>query len=415
MENEDIKQLPNDSMETPSDNQESNKAFDENFEVLEKEEERIGDADNTFFDDELSFGKSSYNPSVFIQRGCNKCPQAYTPISKRELEQCSKLNVHNWMNKINIPFHEDGFDCVEVRFKNSHKDFYRIPEGLEIEEGDVVAVEGTPGHDIGIVALCGELCRVQMRKKKISPSSESIKKLYRRAKVSDIEKWCQVMEKEDFTLFETRRLASYYDLDMKINDVEYQGDGAKAIFYYTANDRVDFRQLIKALADEFHVKIEMKQIGARQEASKLGGIGTCGRELCCCTWMNNFQSVSTSSAKVQQLVSNPQKLAGQCGKLKCCLNYEYDVYADALKSFPNNTIDLYTKKGKAHHYKTDVFQNIMWYSYYDSHELIPLSSDSVKKIIADNKSHKQVDDLETYSIKLDEKSDEANIDNKVNF
>ncbi|MDR1726306.1 MAG: hypothetical protein LBR28_07965 [Bacteroidales bacterium] len=342
--------------------------------------------------------RKNYNPSEFIQRGCAHCPQAYQPVSKEELNKCAKLNVQNWISKIHIPFHEDYFNCAEVRFKNSHKDFYHIPEGLEITEGDVVVVEGTPGHDVGIVTLCGELCRIQMRKKKVSPDNENIKKIFRRAKPIDIEKWSHAMTKENSTLSETRKLTQVYNLDMKINDVEYQGDDTKAIFYYTAEDRVDFRQLIKALAEVFHVRVEMKQIGARQEASKLGGIGTCGRELCCCTWMNNFQSVSTSVARVQQIVSNPQKLAGQCGKLKCCLNYEYDVYAEAIREFPKDNIILRTKKGNASHVKTDIFHKIMWYSYADSQKIIPLHIKDVKHIIEENRNNRSVESLEVYEV-----------------
>jgi cell fate regulator YaaT (PSP1 superfamily) len=345
--------------------------------------------------------RKNYSPSEFISRGCSCCPQAYQPVSKDEMNKCAKLNIHNWISKINIPFHEDIFDCVEVRFKNSHKDFYRVPEGLEICEGDVVAVEGTPGHDIGIVTLYGELCRIQMRKKRISPDSENIKKLFRRAKPTDIEKWASAISKENTTLFESRKLAQIYNLNMKVNDVEYQGDDAKAIFYYTADDRVDFRQLIKALAEVFRVRVEMKQIGARQEASKLGGIGTCGRELCCCTWMNNFKSVSTSLARTQQIVSNPQKLAGQCGKLKCCLNYEYEVYAEALKEFPKSNIVLQTTKGKAFHIKTDIFRKLMWYSYSDSQKMIPLHVKDVKFIIDENRNNRIIDKLEDYEVHFD--------------
>ena len=204
------------------------------------------------------------------------------------------------------------------------------------------------------------------------------------------------MAKEDATLFATRKFAMADNLDMKINDVEYQGDGTKAIFYYTADDRVDFRLLIKQLAEAFRIKIEMKQIGARQEAGRLGGIGTCGRELCCSTWLNNFTSVGTSVAKVQQLFPNPQKLAGQCGKLKCCLNYEYDVYQDALKDFPPLGMNLETMKGTAVYKKADVLKKILWYSYKDSSDMIALSADGVKKIIAMNKANKKAQDLESF-------------------
>lgn len=353
-----------------------------------------------YFDEDPDMGKTEYEPNVLLSRGCCATPESYKPIKKKEIDSCSKLNVNNWINNIKTPSNATECDVVEVRFKNSRKDFYRLPEGLEICEGDIVAVEGTPGHDIGIVSLKGELCRIQMKKKNVE-NGDNIKKLYRRARGSDIEKWLQSLEKEDGMIFETRRLAESYDLKMKINDVEYQGDGTKAIFYYTADDRVDFRQLIKALAEQFRIRIEMKQIGARQEAGRLGGIGTCGRELCCSTWLNSFHSVSTSVAKTQQLFPNPQKLAGQCGKLKCCLNYEYDVYVDALKSFPELGVSLETKKGKAVYHKVDVFKRLIWYSYQNSPELIPLSVHSVKKIINDNKRNILPDDLESFAEKIE--------------
>ena len=209
------------------------------------------------------------------------------------------------------------FDCVEVRFKNNRKDFFRLPDGLEVTEGDVVAVEGSPGHDIGIVSLTGEVCRIRMKKRRVNPEDENVRKLFRRAKSTDLERWVASLKNENEALLKTRRIAQDLNLEMKVNDVEYQGDNAKAIFYYTADDRVDFRTLIKVLAEEFHVRIEMKQIGVRQEAGKVGGLGTCGRELCCSTWLTNFKSVTTSAAKTQQILPNPQKLAGQCGKLKC--------------------------------------------------------------------------------------------------
>ncbi len=351
-----------------------------------------------YFDEDFDMGRTNYEPNVLLSRACCQKPECYKPISTMERDSCSKLNVHNWLENIHTPSNDNEFNIVEVRFKNSRKDFYRLPEGFEICEGDIVAVEGTPGHDIGIVSLKGELCRIQMKKKKVE-DNDNIKKLYRRAKLTDIEKWLQSIKKEDKMIFETRRLADRLDLKMKVNDVEFQGDGTKAIFYYTADDRVDFRQLIKSLAEEFRIRVEMKQIGARQEAGRLGGIGTCGRELCCSTWLNSFHSVSTSVAKTQQLFPNPQKLAGQCGKLKCCLNYEYDVYVDALKSFPEQGIVLETKKGKAIYHKTDVFKRLMWYSYQNSPELIPLSVNSVKKIIQDNKRNIQPEDIESFAEK----------------
>ncbi|MEE0889081.1 MAG: regulatory iron-sulfur-containing complex subunit RicT [Bacteroidales bacterium] len=361
-----------------------------------------------YFDEEPDIEKDKFVVSDIVSRGCSKEPISYRPVSKKELDNCSKMNVHNWMGHIHSPSNTDICNVVEVRFKNSRKDFYRLPEGLEISEGDVVAVEGNPGHDIGIVTLSGELCRIQMKKKKLDQNSE-FKRLYRRAKAADIEKWLQSLRKEDDMIFKTRDYANRYNLKMKVNDVEFQGDGTKAIFYYTADERVDFRQLIKSLAEEFKVRIEMKQIGARQEASRLGGIGTCGRELCCSTWLNSFNSVSTIVAKTQQLFPNPQKLAGQCGKLKCCLNYEYDVYVEALNKIPELGVELQTEKGVAVYHKVDVFKRLFWYSYQGSTELFPLSAESVKSIIEKNKRKILIKDLETYAEKIEnEKSQSKN-------
>ena len=361
-----------------------------------------------YFDEEPDIEKDKFVVSDLVSRGCSKEPISYRPVSKKELDNCSKMNVHNWMGHIHSPSNTDICNVVEVRFKNSRKDFYRLPEGLEISEGDVVAVEGNPGHDIGIVTLSGELCRIQMKKKKLDKNSE-FKRLYRRAKAADIEKWLQSLRKEDDMIFKTRDYANRYNLKMKVNDVEFQGDGTKAIFYYTADERVDFRQLIKSLAEEFKVRIEMKQIGARQEASRLGGIGTCGRELCCSTWLNSFNSVSTIVAKTQQLFPNPQKLAGQCGKLKCCLNYEYDVYVEALNKIPELGVELQTEKGVAVYHKVDVFKRLFWYSYQGSTELFPLSAESVKSIIEKNKRKILIKDLETYAEKIEnEKSQSKN-------
>lgn len=354
-----------------------------------------------YFDDDptLDLLPKKYKEPITLSHGCKHIPQSYKTINHQELASCEKLHETNWMTNVRPPSAQGYFDYVEVRFKNSHKDFYKIPDGLEISEGDVVAVEGTPGHDIGIVCLTGELCKIQMRKKK-GFNINNVKKLYRRAKASDIEKWIEVMQKEDETLFKTRTFALEENLDMKINDVEYQGDGTKAIFYYTANDRVDFRHLIKVLAEAFHIKIEMKQIGARQEAGRLGGVGICGRELCCSTWLNNFTSVGTSVAKVQQLFPNPQKLAGQCGKLKCCLNYEYDVYQDALKDFPPLGVDIETANGKAVYKKSDILKKILWYSYENSSDFIPISAANVNKMIAMNKNNKRPESLEQYKANI---------------
>ena len=310
---------------------------------------------------------------------------------------CNKLNVTNWLNDIELPFGQEPFDCVEVRFKNNRKEFFRNTDKLSLNVGDVVAVEAASGHDIGTVSLAGELVKKQMRKHKVDLDSKEILKIYRLANDGDVKKWMTAQKREEDTMFKARTIAIAYGLQMKIIDVEYQGDNSKAIFYYTAETRVDFRELIKKLAEEFKIRIEMKQIGVRQEASRLGGIGSCGRELCCSTWLTDFRSVSTSAARYQQLSLNPEKLAGQCGKLKCCLNYELDAYTDALKSFPDTSINLKTKKGEAFYRKMDIFSNTLWYSYKDDPvRFIEMKLDRVNEIIAMNKKNEFPEDLSMY-------------------
>ena len=340
-----------------------------------------------------------YSEPEFLSRGCNHCPQSYVAVKNSELCSCSKVTSCDWMRGIHTPG-ECLFDFVEVRFKNNRKDFYRLPDGLSVTEGDVVAVEGMPGHDVGIVSLTGEACRIQMRKKGVDINSEGIKKLFRRAKVVDIERWADSIKDEQATLRRTRQIAEELGLVMKVNDVEYQGDHSKAIFYYTADERVDFRNLIKVLAEEFKVRVEMKQIGVRQEAGKVGGIGTCGRELCCSTWLTNFKSVTTGAAKVQQILPNPQKLAGQCGKLKCCLNFEYDVYVDALKQFPPANVAIRFQKGLALYKKTDVFRGIMWYAYEGENDLYALPAAKVKEIIEMNQRQEYPEKMEDFQVEL---------------
>lgn len=323
-------------------------------------------------------------------RGCGTSAKG----CKSKTGSCNKLNVFDWLSDIELPHGQQPFDCVEIRFKNSRKEYYRNTDGLSLNVGDVVAVESSPGHDIGTVSLTGELVKKQMRKHKIAFDSEEIKKVYRLAKKTDIEKWIEAQQLEIDTMYKARTIAIEQGLEMKISDVEYQGDKTKAIFYYTAEGRVDFRELIKKLAEEFKIRIEMKQIGVRQEASRLGGIGSCGRELCCSTWLTDFRSVSTSAARYQQLSLNPQKLAGQCGKLKCCLNYELDTYVDALKEFPDTDIKLKTKKGEAFYRKMDIFKNLMWYSYRDEPlKFIELKLNRVNEIIAMNKKQEYPNDL----------------------
>jgi cell fate regulator YaaT (PSP1 superfamily) len=310
---------------------------------------------------------------------------------------CNKLNVYNWLSDMQLPAGARTFNIVEVRFKGSRKDFFRNAENITLREGDVVAVEGNPGHDIGVVSMAGELVRLQLKKKGIDENSSELKALYRLAKPADIEKWDAVRALEVNTMYKARTIAGALRLRMKLSDVEYQGDGKKATFFYTAEERVDFRELIKKLADEFKVRVEMRQIGMRQEASRLGGIGSCGRELCCSTWLTDFKAVSTGAARYQNLSLNPLKLAGQCGKLKCCLNYELDSYMDALKDIPDSGVKLETEKGYALHRKTDIFKRMMWFAFIDqslprgpgeappADNWVALKVDRVKEIMEMNK------------------------------
>ncbi len=322
-------------------------------------------------------------------RGCNTLEEGSSNCSTR---MCSKLKVYDWLNE----FPESGapIDIVEIRFKNTRKEFFKNVNGIKLNIGDVVAVEASPGHDIGTVSLAGPLVLQQLRKYRVSIDTE-FKKIYRKAKPADIEKWKSSAALEPNTMLRARQIAENLKLDMKIGDVEYQGDGTKAIFYYIADERVDFRELIKKFAELFKIRIEMKQIGARQEAGRIGGIGSCGRELCCSTWITNFVSVTTVSAKHQELSLNPQKLAGQCGKLKCCLNYEFDSYVDAQKDFPDTTFALETKAGKAYHQKTDIYKRVMWYSFNENYaiNLTAISIDRVHSIIELNKKGIVVDNL----------------------
>ena len=307
---------------------------------------------------------------------------------------CQKLNIYDWL--YDIPESQINGDLIEVRFKNTRKGFYKNVNQLRLMIGDIVAVEASPGHDIGIVSLTGELVLAQMRKANVPGDSDDFKKVYRKAKPADIDKWEEAIKLENSTMLKARKIAGDLKLEMKIGDVEYQGDNTKAIFYYIAEERVDFRELIKVLAEEFKIRIEMKQIGARQEAGRIGGIGSCGRELCCSSWITNFVSVTTNSARHQELSLNPQKLAGQCGKLKCCLNYEVDCYLDAQKDFPNTSIPLETEQGQAFHQKTDIFRRLMWYSFdkESSTSLTPLPVERVLQIHEMNKRGEKVPLLE---------------------
>ncbi len=345
-----------------------------------------------------------------IPAGCNNNGSCGTS------DGCNKLSVFDWLGNMNLPEGQNRFDIVEIRFKNSRKEFFRNTNSLNINVGDVIAVESNSGHDIGTVSLTGELVKLQLKKHNVNFDSEEIKKIYRKAKQLDIEKWREAQSLEINTMYRARTIALNLGLQMKLSDVEYQGDKSKAIFYYTADARVDFRELIKLLADEFKVRIEMKQIGARQEASRLGGIGSCGRELCCSSWLTDFRTVSTSAARYQQLSLNPLKLAGQCGKLKCCLNYELDSYLDALKEFPEmDGKKLQTKKGDAFLQKTDIFKRTMWFSYRsDPGVFIPLDLKTVHSILELNAKGEMPEAL-TPSIKVIDKiiNTEPNFENVV--
>ena len=308
-------------------------------------------------------------------------------------EHYSKLPARNWLK--DIPDNPLTTEMVEVRFKNTRKDYFHNINRLNLTEGDVVAVEASPGHDIGIVSLTGDLVLKKLKQHNIQVENNEFKKIYRKAKDTDIEKWRQAVNLEHQTMIKARKIANDLNLDMKIGDVEYQGDKTKAIFYYIADERVDFRELIKILADEFKIRIEMRQIGTRQESGRIGGIGSCGRELCCSMWITNFVSVTTNSARHQELSLNPQKLAGQCGKLKCCLNFELDSYLDAKKEFPDTSIKLETSQGTAYHQKTDIFKQILWYSYSpdSSENLTPITVKRVKEIIELNRQGKKAEQL----------------------
>ena len=316
-------------------------------------------------------------------------------------DSCNKLTVFDWLSNMSLTNGETPFDCIEIRFKNGRKEFYRNTEKLTLSMGDIVATEGSPGHDIGIVSLSGELVKIQMKKKGANHASKEILKIYRKASQRDIDIWSASREKEEPMKVRARELAIEQKLEMKISDIEFQGDGSKATFYYTANDRIDFRLLIKEFAKEFSTRIEMKQVGFRQEAARLGGIGSCGRELCCSTWLTDFRSVNTSAARYQQLSLNPQKLAGQCGKLKCCLNYELDTYMDALKSFPDFETKLQTEIGDAVCQKQDIFKGLMWFTYTNNFaNWHVLKIDQVREIIAENKEKRKVTSLEDYAMEI---------------
>jgi cell fate regulator YaaT (PSP1 superfamily) len=328
-------------------------------------------------------------------------------------DSCNKLTVFDWLSNMTLPGGQAPFDCVEVRFKNGRKEFYRNTEKLTLSIGDIVATEASPGHDIGIVTLTGELVKVQMKKKSVNPNGD-VAKIYRKASQKDIDIWSNSRDKEEPMKVRAREIAIRLQLQMKISDIEFQGDGSKATFYYTAEDRVDFRQLIKEFASAFSTRIEMKQVGFRQEASRLGGIGSCGRELCCSTWLTDFRSVNTSAARYQQLSLNPQKLAGQCGKLKCCLNYELDSYMDALKHIPDMETKLSTEKGDAICQKIDIFKGLMWFAYIGNFaQWHVLNVSEVKEILEQNKQKQKVSSLEDFAIEIEKPEVEKTFQNAM--
>jgi cell fate regulator YaaT (PSP1 superfamily) len=312
---------------------------------------------------------------------------------------CNRMNVHDWL--ANLPFSdpESGCRIVEISFnKGSRKDYFKNTTNHYFEKGDLVALEGISGFDIGSVNLTGELVRLQLKKNNIKEDSADIKKVLRRANDTDINKWKETKAREKEVMIRSRAIAKQLNLEMKVAEVEIQADGRKATFFYIADDRVDFRELIKIYAAEFKVKVEMKQIGARQEAGKVGGIGSCGRELCCSTWLTDFKSVNTNAARYQNLSINQTKLSGQCGRLKCCLNYELDTYLDALQNFPDDCDMIEVARSRAFLVKKDIFRNLMWYTMPDSNKQYPLTIERVQKIKALNKQGIKPEELETVEV-----------------
>jgi cell fate regulator YaaT (PSP1 superfamily) len=337
--------------------------------------------------------------------GCGSCSTSGIPKGCKSngacgVDGCEKLTVFDWLSDMELPSSVNPFDCIEVRFKNGRKEYFKNVNNLKLYMGDVVAVEGSPGHDIGAVSLTGELVRLQMKKKRLNIESPEVKKLYRKSNQRDIDLWRIAQEREHATMVRSRELVKELKLNMKLSDVEYQGDNAKATFYYIAEERVDFRELIKRFASEFKVRVEMRQIGSRQEAGKIGGIGSCGRELCCSTWLTDFRSVNTAAARYQQLSLNPTKLAGQCGKLKCCLNFELDTYLDALSKFPDTTKNLQTKVGEAYFMKMDIFKEVLWYANPTpgNNEWLAIKLEDVKTIMALNENGEKPESLDDFNV-----------------
>ena len=327
-------------------------------------------------------------------RGCTVERAESGEVECNYRQGCCKLEVYDWLQGVSQEQYKDYF---EVRFKNTRKGIYRNGSGQSVKTGDLVIVEAANGHDLGIVTLEGPIVARQMKCRKIDPETYEFKRIYRKAKLFDIEKWQEAIAREHETMIRSRQIAAELGLEMKIGDVEFQGDGTKAIFYYIADGRVDFRQLIKVFADEFRIRIEMKQIGARQEAGLIGGLGVCGRELCCSNYISSFQSITTSAARIQDLSLNPQKLAGQCGKLKCCLNYETAAYMDAQSRIPRVNNPLEFQDGLAYLMKTDILREIMYFSYDPSSlaNLYPLYAEDVWDIIRMNRNGEKPESLKS--------------------
>ena len=335
---------------------------------------------------------------------CGSCGSGSTPGGCQSHGSCSsgscnRMNVHDWL--ANLPFSdpESGCRIVEVSFNNgSRKDFFKNTTTYFFEKGDMIAVEGVSGFDVGSVNMTGELVRLQLKKNNVKEESTDIKKILRKANDSDLSKSKESKAREKAVMIRSRAIAKHLNLDMKVAEVEIQADGRKATFFYIADDRVDFRELIKIYAGEFKVKVEMKQIGARQEAGKVGGIGSCGRELCCSTWLTDFKSVNTNAARYQNLSINQTKLSGQCGRLKCCLNFELDTYLDALQNFPDDCDMIELARSRAFLVKKDIFRNLMWYTMPDSNKQYPVTIESVKKIKALNRQGIRPEELETVEV-----------------
>jgi cell fate regulator YaaT (PSP1 superfamily) len=302
---------------------------------------------------------------------------------------CDKLGVFDWLAGVPLPQGQQAFDGVEVRFKNTRKAFFRNTTGQRLVAGDLVTVDAAPGHDVGMVSLSGELVRAQMARRGLSGDTYELRRVLRKSTQEDIDRWHAARQREEQTRTEARTMARRAGLNLKVTDVEFQGDGAKVFVYYTAEERIDFRGLVRELSDHFRVRVEMRQVGARQESGRIGGIGSCGRELCCSTWLTDFRSVTTSAARYQQLSLNPQKLAGQCGKLKCCLNYELDMYIEAIKGYPSQNAKLKTQQGTGVHLKTDIFTGMMWYTFKRPGEPPAMAGfpvDTVRSILEQNRA-----------------------------